>query len=49
MNEWIRLVVTHSSYLLFLGKNSYFKILQGTERNLVKFLIFSCGNSQLLQ
>lgn len=33
MNEWIRLVVTHSSYLLFLGKNSYFKILQGTERN----------------
>lgn len=25
MNEWISLVVTHSSYLLFLGKKSLFK------------------------
>lgn len=30
MNEWIRLVVTHSSYLLFLGKNilKYYKELR---------------------
>lgn len=50
MNECIGLLVTHSSYLLFLGKNTFLKYYkESIESNWVKFLIFFCGNSQLLQ